>query len=91
MVVIVLFALFRTMVVQLVNYTEVNVKSPGNLKSNSVRRLTGTTFPTTEQLVLMDGVPPDIMGIRGSAGTSHNAFNVLQTNNETHNVSPLNP
>ena len=26
-------------------------------------KLTGTTFPTTEQLVLMNGVPPDIMRI----------------------------
>jgi len=30
----------------------------------------------------MNGVPPDIMRIRRSAGTSHNALNVLQTNNK---------
>jgi len=77
MMVIVLFAFFRTVVVQLVNYrTGKESSTAPRVKTQDT--LTRTTLSTTKQLVLMNSVPPDIMRICRRPGASHNALNVLQ-------------
>jgi len=82
MMVIVLFAFFRTVVVQLVNY-RTGKESSTTPRVKTQDTLTRTTLSTTKQLVLMNSVPPDIMRIRRRPGASHNALNVLQKKKKT--------